>query len=245
MSTQDRENNSLKRLLLAALAQPLDTVEFLRGYEDGLLALSSAATIQLCGMEIHAPHGVYKPHERSSTLFFLQNFPAIGLDKPQGRLLEIGCGAGAISLLAAKAGWDVVASDINPDAVRATVENAERNAVSIDVRQSDLFDDVGAGHFDVIVFNEPFFQVDREVDLSEIALAAHGADLHKRFMSQATSHLAKGGRVLFSYANCADPTVLDMAGWNLDVCALDYERASNYVRAIFEARPVTSKAAML
>ncbi|HEY7730293.1 MAG TPA: 50S ribosomal protein L11 methyltransferase [Gaiellaceae bacterium] len=56
------------------------------------------------------------------------------------RVLELGCGLGLVSITAALAGGDVLATDWSEDALRATKQNAERNDVTLEtalVRWSD------------------------------------------------------------------------------------------------------------
>lgn len=58
-----------------------------------------------------------------------------------GKMLDVGTGSGILAIAAAKLGAkDVVAVDIDPDAVRVAKENVERCGVkdAIDVRQGDL-----------------------------------------------------------------------------------------------------------
>src|SRR5437016_12344711 len=62
--------------------------------------------------------------------------------------LEMGCGTGIMSVLAARAGCDkVVGLDINPAAVRNTELNARRHGVAdrVTARVSDLYSAVGVG----------------------------------------------------------------------------------------------------
>ena len=74
------------------------------------------------------------------------------------RVLEIGCGTGVVAIHCAKAGADVTATDINPAAVELTRENARANGAYMDIRLSDLYEDIDS-HFDTIVFNLPYLPV--------------------------------------------------------------------------------------
>jgi ribosomal protein L11 methyltransferase len=59
------------------------------------------------------------------------------------RVLDLGCGAGVLAIAAAKAlGRDILATDIDQDAVEVTLQNAEVNAVADKVRsyQADGFE---------------------------------------------------------------------------------------------------------
>lgn len=53
--------------------------------------------------------------------------------KPGGRLLDVGCGSGILSVAAAKLGAVVTGSDLDPWCVQATQENARLNEVPIEV----------------------------------------------------------------------------------------------------------------
>jgi ribosomal protein L11 methyltransferase len=59
-----------------------------------------------------------------------------------GSLLDIGCGSGVLAIAAAKLGFaPTIAVDSDPAAIEATRTNAERNAVSLDLRQLDALAD--------------------------------------------------------------------------------------------------------
>ena len=60
---------------------------------------------------------------------------------PAGPLVDVGCGSGVLAIVAARLGWaPVIALDYDAAAVRATVENANLNGVTLDVRSLDLRD---------------------------------------------------------------------------------------------------------
>lgn len=56
----------------------------------------------------------------------------------QGRLLELGCGAGHLSIDFAKAGYSVTGIDIAPTAIEWAIENAAQANVSVQFIQDDV-----------------------------------------------------------------------------------------------------------
>jgi ribosomal protein L11 methyltransferase len=64
------------------------------------------------------------------------------LDLPRGSLLDVGCGSGVLSIGAAKLGFDpVIGLDLDPQAIEATLRNAEANAVEVEARLADALID--------------------------------------------------------------------------------------------------------
>ena len=66
-------------------------------------------------------------------------------------VLDYGCGSGILAIAAAKLGAGrVVGVDVDPQALRASADNASANRVTLDVRNPDA---IGEACFDVIVAN--------------------------------------------------------------------------------------------
>ena len=104
--------------------------------------------------------------------------------RPTDRVLDLGCGWGAVGVAAAKAAREghVVLTEVNRRAARLAKENLERNgAANGEVRVGRLFDPVAGERFDVIASNPPF-RAGRETVLEILAAAPE--------------HLAPTGRLL-------------------------------------------------
>jgi len=99
--------------------------------------------------------GVFFPQFTISTKLLLQFLEGkILADKS---FLELGCGTGIISVLAALQGAKVLGSDINPQAINNVLLNAEKNHVKINICLSDLFDEIPSQNFDFIIINPPYY----------------------------------------------------------------------------------------
>jgi len=101
--------------------------------------------------------GVFFPHFTLSTRFVM-SFLDPQKEVLQGMsFLELGCGTGMISCLAAQKGAKVLATDINPRALENTKRNAELNKVEVETLHSDLFDSIPSQTFDYVVINPPYY----------------------------------------------------------------------------------------
>jgi ribosomal protein L11 methyltransferase len=62
--------------------------------------------------------------------------------EPGGALVDVGCGSGVLAIAAARLGWaPVLGVDHDPEAVRATRDNAAANGVLVEARRHDLMRD--------------------------------------------------------------------------------------------------------
>jgi release factor glutamine methyltransferase len=127
--------------------------------------------------------------------------PWVGRD-----LLDIGCGAGTLAVLAAKAGARrIVATDINPLAVANASANVVRHAVAdrVEIRQGDLFDPIGREEkFDTVFWNAPFHFVDAEAELTMLQRAAFdpGYRAIRSYVREAHRYLKLGGRLFLQFS---------------------------------------------
>ncbi len=119
----------------------------------------------------------------------------MGLVGSEMCIRDRGTGSGVGSVFAARRGWPVVAVDINPAAVRCCRVNAMIHGLEerVEARQGDLFGPVVGEHFDLVLFNPPYF---RGAPESPLDAAWRGRDVLERFASALPAHLHPGGRGL-------------------------------------------------
>ncbi len=100
--------------------------------------------------------GVFHPGFFFSTKLLLS---FLGKQDFSGKnFLEMGCGSGLVSIVAAKKNAKVTAVDIFPEAVSCTMKNAGKNDVTISVIESDLFKSIPSQQFDIIAVNPPYYK---------------------------------------------------------------------------------------
>lgn len=122
------------------------------------------------------------------------------------KFLEIGCGTGVFSIIAAKLGASkVTATDINPHAVENTLANARLHNVEsiLEAYQSDIFNNVPHNiKYDLILWNIPWLHTDKkELSLLEQATFDPNFTLLERYLSDAKMYLVKNGRLLVGYSS--------------------------------------------
>ncbi|MEZ4820418.1 MAG: peptide chain release factor N(5)-glutamine methyltransferase [Bdellovibrionota bacterium] len=122
------------------------------------------------------------------------------------RLLDVGTGSGVIAITAKKhmPSVEVVAVDIDREALTVAKKNARRHEVNVMYQQSDLMQ-YAQGMFDVIVSNLPYIDTQTIKTLSQevqnepmLALdgGEAGMEIFKRFLPQTQQHLANDGVIL-------------------------------------------------
>jgi HemK-related putative methylase len=130
------------------------------------------------------------------------------LDLTGKRVADVGTGTGILALAAARAGAaNVVAIDINPNAVEAAAENARANGLEdrVTALRSDLLSEVAPGPaFDVILSNPPFFP-DEPRDIADRAWNA-GPDYRDiaAFFDQARERLTPNGSIYLLLSSHCD-----------------------------------------
>lgn len=118
-----------------------------------------------------------------------------------GRVLDVGCGAGTLALLAASRGaTEAVGVDVLPRAAQWSRFNAALNELTIELHTGDLTEPVKDRQFDLIVSQPPFVVAPPEV---KTATYLHGGDMGDevamRLIGETPPLLADGGeaRLIF------------------------------------------------
>jgi release factor glutamine methyltransferase len=136
------------------------------------------------------PEQVYPPREDT---YLLARAVMLEADE-EDLVLEVGTGSGYISRCLQECGARVLATDINPHAVKTA------RSEGLDVVRTDLFSGL-RGPFDLIVFNPPYLPTrpeERIDDWLEYALdgGPDGRSVIKRFAEGVRDLLSPRGRVL-------------------------------------------------
>jgi release factor glutamine methyltransferase len=171
--------------------------------------------------------GVYPPSEDTYLLLDTIEF------KPDDVFLEVGCGAGFITLNAAGRARSVMGIDSSLEAVRNTLENLRRNDLckNCHVIESDLLGALAPTvKFSLIVFNPPYLPQDDEHTGLDHALVGgeSGTELTLRFVRQAVMHLASKGRVFLVTSSLSD---IDSIRETMTECGLSVDVVSE--RSLF------------
>lgn len=156
---------------------------------------------------------VYSPAE--DTLLLLS--VALSEARPDDLVLEIGCGSGLVASELAPKVKRMIATDINPHAVRAALDRAEScGSVRPDFVRADLFSGI-KGLFDLVLFNPPYLPTlpeERTGCWIDYALdgGRSGRDTIALFLSGLSEHLSGRGRALLLISSLTGlSSVMDLA----------------------------------
>ncbi|HEY4972731.1 MAG TPA: methyltransferase [Steroidobacteraceae bacterium] len=154
---------------------------------------------QVAGLPLLVAPGVLNPRLMRTGEFFASQLRA-DLLPPGVQVLDMGTGSGVCALVAARHSRDVVAVDINPDAIRCARINAMINQCEdrIEILPGDLFAPLAGRRFDVVLFNPPFL---RGVPRDDADRAWRSTDIAERFASELRAHLTPSGFALVLLSN--------------------------------------------
>ena len=201
----------------------------LEAHESHVNLLSSQNTYDVFGCKFSASDGLYHPHPTSSSVFLIRTL--LRESFCSGKLLELGCGVGAVglSLLAHGKVASAVMTDINECALEQTAINAKRLMLDskIKIQQSDVFASIGEEKFDLIVFNLPLMH-EKHSGKKHQALDDVSGKIARSFFDEAINYLTPNGRCFFTYSNISDAALLESFSRTVDLKLLAAEWVVNH-----------------
>lgn len=149
-----------------------------------------------------------------------------------GSALDLGTGCGVQSLHLARHARRVVATDVNPRALRLAGVTAALNGYAVDLREGSLYEPVAGERFDLIVSNPPFVMSPPSAPGQTLAYreANFEADLLvETLIRGAAGHLNPGGslQLLTNWAIVDDDWAARLLGWappGCDMWVIERER---------------------
>ncbi len=138
---------------------------------------------------------VYLPREDT----YLMQSVLEKIDLKNKKVLEVGTGSGYLAIFCAKRGANVVAVDINSEAVEYAKKNAKKEKAKINFLLSDLFSNI-KDKYDVIFFNPPYLISD---EIEHVALdgGKEGREIIDKFLYDFDKHLNEKGFVLLLHTD--------------------------------------------
>lgn len=130
---------------------------------------------------------------------------------PEGSVLDLGCGAGAVGLALASSRKRVLSTDVNPRATALANANAAMRRLSnVETRAGDLFAPAAGERFDCVLFQPSFVPGWRGATFAEGG--ARGDELAARACREAPRHLEPGGiAVIVGELPIVDDTSVEVA----------------------------------
>src|SRR5262245_11679630 len=145
---------------------------------------------RVAGLDLEVYPGVFHPRYFGSSVILARFVSSLHL---QGKsFLEIGCGSGVVALCASRAGAEVTAVDVNPEAVRCTTTNAARNKLHVNARVGDLFTSLNDQRFDVVAWNPPYLPGEPKSVAEASFYGGTNFAVIRRFIGGVHKHLRPG-----------------------------------------------------
>ena len=153
--------------------------------------------VEVLGKKLIILPNVFYPH--ADTLLLINSAKVKSTDS----VLEPFSGTGAISIFLAEKASSVVATDINPDAIKNINENIKLHHLENKMKaiQANIFPNKDT--YDIIVANPPYTN-NVAKDLAEKAFWDEEHKTTKLFLQEAKKHLTKNGKIYCSWANFAN-----------------------------------------
>lgn len=184
---------------------------------------------------IHAHYGVFAPL-RSEYLPLVADAALSTPIKKDAVAFDIGTGTGVLAALLAQRGYArVIATDLNPRALRCARENIQRLGLAkqVDVMEADLFP---PGRAAVVVCNPPWIPA-RPTSALEQAVFDPDSAMLRGFLAGVAEHLTPGGEAWLVLSDLAERLGLRTRDELLELIKLGGLK----VKARMDARPTHKK----
>jgi methylase of polypeptide subunit release factors len=196
---------------------------------------SERIRIEVChGTEIIVLPGVFDGVQLRTGAFLAESLGTETVPS-NARVLDLGTGSGIGAIFAARHAARVVATDINPEAVRCVRLNAIAHHLEnkIETRTGDLFAPVGDETFDLILFNPPFYHGHAR-DAADAAWRS--PDVFERFLRELPCHLSENGRALVVLSSDGELSHALSNARHLAVRAIRRRDLVNEILTVYEIR---------
>ena len=177
--------------------------------------------VSVLGKIYEISENVFNPKFYYTSIFMAKHIRVLS----GAMVLDMGTGSGIQAITAGQTASNVIAVDINPEAVRFAKRNIIANGLEnrISVIQSDLFSSLHSGHkFDVIFFTPPYLNGIVKTSFDN-ALFDPNKELLYRFFRDAKDYIKPGGYVQMLYSSVAGPeNILEIPkqfGWKHSLMA--------------------------
>ncbi len=152
------------------------------------------------GLKLVIHPGVFNPAYTKVSGFLADNI----LVPPNSVVLDMFCGSGALSFLAAKKANKVIGVDISPLAVKCATQNSNKLGLAnkTEFRLGDLWNGVkNSEKFDLIIANPPLLPAIPENWLEMAVADSPKMVLTKTFIQGCPSRLKENGKVFMSFSD--------------------------------------------
>ncbi|MFX1486526.1 MAG: HemK2/MTQ2 family protein methyltransferase [Promethearchaeota archaeon] len=141
---------------------------------------------------------VFMPHYTFTSKFLAMNL-RVG---ESAKVLDLGTGVGIQAIFAAENASRIIATDINPHAIKCAKINVSFNNLEhkIEVRKGNMFEPVKDEKFDVILFNPPYLSKRPKNMLERAWFCGEKNELIGEFVTDARKHLTNQGYVQILYS---------------------------------------------
>jgi release factor glutamine methyltransferase len=146
--------------------------------------------------------GVFHPGLFFSSKMLLNFVDTLKLESKT--FLELGAGTGIISILAAKKGAAVYASDISGKAVENVKLNAVKNNVQINIFMSDLFKNIPDIQFDYIIINPPYYSREPREDEEYAWFCGSNFEYFKSLFNSLSDYIGNDSKVFMILSEVCD-----------------------------------------